>query len=142
MRVKASTILKACYNREYEKRFAQRYAQAGYPPIEVVWDVPKTAENMRLIEDFIRDYYHGAKTIRLFNPKTRRYYLVRLRSSTKRHDTTILGSWKPPIRKPACFGDFPEEPDAAGNYPPWLCQNCAWRRECEKKTFAEEVSEP
>jgi len=43
--------------------------------------------------------------------------------------------------KPDCFGDFPEEPDTYGAYPPWLCRNCVWRKECEKETFGEEASE-
>jgi len=56
MRVKASTILKACYDREIEERFACRYARAGYPPLEVVWDVPKTPENLKLVNEFVYDY--------------------------------------------------------------------------------------
>lgn len=56
MRVKASTIIKACYNREYEKRFAYRYAHAGYPPLEVIWDIPKTPENLKLVKEFLLDY--------------------------------------------------------------------------------------
>jgi len=56
MRVKASTIIRACYNREYEKRFAYRYAHAGYPPLEVVWDIPKTLENLKLVKEFLLDY--------------------------------------------------------------------------------------
>ena len=56
MRVKASTIIKACYDREYEKRFAYRYTHAGYPPIEVIWDIPKTLENQKLVNEFVYDY--------------------------------------------------------------------------------------
>jgi len=37
--------------------------------------------------------------------------------------------------KPACFGDFPEEPDTYGNYPPWLCRDCPYFEECWKETF-------
>jgi len=44
-------------------------------------------------------------------------------------------------KKPLCFGNFLEEPDVYGDYPPWLCKNCLWRKECEKKTFIEEIPE-
>ena len=56
MRVKASTIIKACYDREYEDRFRHRYACMGYPPIEVIWDIPKTPENQKLVDEFVYDY--------------------------------------------------------------------------------------
>ena len=56
MRVKASTIIKACYDRRYEDRFRYRYMKAGLPPIEVVWDVPKTSENLKLVKEFLLDY--------------------------------------------------------------------------------------
>ena len=66
MRVKASTIIRACNDVEAEKRFAYRYRRAGYPPIEVIWDMPKTRENIKMVEDFIHDYYYGARIIRFF----------------------------------------------------------------------------
>ena len=66
MKVKASTIIKVCNDREYEKKFAYKYEQAGYPPIEVTWDIPKTKENIKLIQDFIHDYYHGSRIIKAF----------------------------------------------------------------------------
>jgi len=56
MRVKASTIIRACYNRGIRKRFACRYAYTGYPPPEVVWDIPKTLENLKLVKEFLLDY--------------------------------------------------------------------------------------
>ena len=55
MRVKASTILKACYDRQREYRLSYRIMRKGFPKIEVIWDVPKTSENVKLVEDFIRD---------------------------------------------------------------------------------------
>lgn len=55
MRVKASTILKACHDKEYERRFMQRYLRARLPPIEVIWDVPRTSENVRLVREFLLD---------------------------------------------------------------------------------------
>ena len=66
MRVKASTIIRACNDVEAEKRFAYRYRRAGYPPIEVIWDIPKTRENIKMVEDFVYDCYYGAKIIRFF----------------------------------------------------------------------------
>ena len=68
MRVKASTIIRACNDVEAEKRFQYRYRRAGYPPIEVIWDIPKTKENIKMVEDFIHDYYFSARIIRLFLP--------------------------------------------------------------------------
>jgi len=56
MKVRASTILKACYDREYEKQFSYRYASAGYPPIKVIWNIPKTSENLKLVKEFLLDY--------------------------------------------------------------------------------------
>ena len=66
MRVKASTIIRACNDVEAEKRFAYRYRKAGYPPIQVIWDVPKTKENLKLVSEFVYDYYEGAKILRAF----------------------------------------------------------------------------
>ena len=56
MRVKASTILRACRDRRYEDRFRRRYIRAGLPPLEVIWDVPQTAENVKLVREFLFDY--------------------------------------------------------------------------------------
>jgi len=56
MKIKASTIIKACYDRQYEDRFRHRYASRGYPPLEVIWDIPKTPENQKLVDEFIYDY--------------------------------------------------------------------------------------
>ena len=66
MRVKASTIIRACNDVEAEKRFQYRYRRAGYPPIEVIWDIPKTRENIKMVEDFVYDCYYGARIIRFF----------------------------------------------------------------------------
>lgn len=66
MRVKASTIIRACNDVEAEKRFAYRYRKAGYPPIQVIWDIPQTKENLRLVSEFVYDYYEGAKILRAF----------------------------------------------------------------------------
>ena len=66
MRVKASTIIRACNDVEVEKRFAYRYRKAGYPPIQVIWDIPKTKENLKLVSEFVYDYYEGAKILRAF----------------------------------------------------------------------------
>ena len=66
MRVKASTIIRACNDVEVEKRFAYRYRKAGYPPIQVIWDIPKTKENLKLVSEFVHDYYEGAKILRAF----------------------------------------------------------------------------
>ena len=66
MRVKASTIIRACNDVEVEKRFAYRYRKAGYPPIQVIWDIPKTKENLKLVSEFVYDYYEGAKILRVF----------------------------------------------------------------------------
>ena len=56
MKVKASGILRMCHDRELEHAWAERYARLGYPPLEVVWDIPKTSENLKLINDFVYDY--------------------------------------------------------------------------------------
>ena len=66
MRVKASTIIRACNDVEAEKRFQYRYRRAGFPPIEVIWDIPKTRENIKMVEDFVYDCYYGARIIRFF----------------------------------------------------------------------------
>ena len=66
MRVKASTIIRACNDVEVEKRFAYRYRKAGYPPIQVIWDIPKTKENLKLVSEFVYDYYEGAKILRAY----------------------------------------------------------------------------
>ena len=66
MRVKASTIIRACNDVEVEKRFAYRYRKAGYPPIQVIWDIPQTKENLKLVSEFVYDYYEGAKILRAF----------------------------------------------------------------------------
>jgi len=66
LRVKASTIIRACNDVEVEKRFAYRYRKAGYPPIQVIWDIPKTKENLKLVSEFVYDYYEGAKILRVF----------------------------------------------------------------------------
>ena len=65
MRVKASTIIRACNDVEVEKCFAYRYCRAGYPPIQVIWDVPKTKENLKLVNEFVYDYCEGAKILRV-----------------------------------------------------------------------------
>ena len=56
MKVKASTIIKLCCNRELERKWASRYASRRYPPLEVVWDVPRTPENLKLVNEFVHDY--------------------------------------------------------------------------------------
>jgi len=56
VKVKASTIIRLCYNRELERKWASRYANRGYPPLEVVWDVPQTLENLKLVNEFVYDY--------------------------------------------------------------------------------------
>jgi len=64
--VKASTIIRAYNDVEVEKRFVYRYRRAGYPPIEVIWDIPKTRENIKIVEDFLHAYYYSARIIRSF----------------------------------------------------------------------------
>jgi len=39
------------------------------------------------------------KRKRIYNPKTKRYYQIRQRSSSKGQKGTIMGTWKPPIKK-------------------------------------------
>ena len=56
MKVKASTIIRLCYNRELERKWASIYASRGYPPLEVVWDIPQTPENLKLVSEFVYDY--------------------------------------------------------------------------------------
>ena len=55
MRIRASTIIKACHDPEYEKRLSARLAREGYPELDVVWDVPQTKENLQLVDEFLLD---------------------------------------------------------------------------------------
>jgi len=82
LRVKASTIIKACNNREYERKWASRYASRGYPPLEVIWDVPKTLENLKLVKEFLLDYSPE------FNPFAK---FLRKLSAKESEDKSSLG---------------------------------------------------
>ena len=54
--MKASDIIRLCYDRELERKWASKYASRGYPPLEVVWDIPQTLENLKLVNGFVHDY--------------------------------------------------------------------------------------
>ena len=56
MKVKASIIIRVCNDREYERKWQKHYVRQGYPPLEVIWDIPKTPRNLKLVNDFLRDY--------------------------------------------------------------------------------------
>ena len=55
MRIRASTILKACYDKDYERRLAYRLRRKGFPELNVLWDVPQTPTNFRLVDEYLLD---------------------------------------------------------------------------------------
>ena len=55
MRIRASTILKACYDKDYERRLAYRLSRKGFPELNVVWDVPQTSLNLKLVDEYLLD---------------------------------------------------------------------------------------
>jgi len=56
-------------------------------------------EKQIILEEYSLMSKKKTRKKRIYNPKTGRYYRIRLRSSTKGRKGTIMGLWKPPIKK-------------------------------------------